>query len=121
MIKLEALENFSLERFKEVKNIKRASKDTFGMIIKGDVFECEKGLADYLLGANPLNRPVVKVIEVEPEIINKDNVSEKLDEALEKLKNEELVETIPVVNKNGVIVDTVVKDKQTKKKKHSKK
>ena len=65
MIKLEALENFSLERFKEVKNIKRAGKDTFGMIIKGDVFECEKELADYLLGANPLGRPVVKVIEVE--------------------------------------------------------
>lgn len=65
MIKLEALENFTLERFSEVKNIERVGKDTKGFINKNDKFECEKDLADYLLGANPLNRPVVKVIEVE--------------------------------------------------------
>ena len=98
MIKLEALENFSLERFKEVKNIKRAGKDTFGMIIKGDVFECEKGLADYLLGANPLNRPVVKVIEVVPEKIKdispkdtkaeSENIKPLNEEKLEKVKKQ---------------------------------
>ena len=69
MIKLEALESFTLERFGEIKNIERAGKDAKGFINKNDKFECEKDLANYLLGDNPLKRPVVKVIEVEPKII----------------------------------------------------
>jgi hypothetical protein len=97
MIKLEALENFSLERFKEVKNIKRAGKDTFGMIIKGDVFECEKDLADYLLGANPLGRPVVKVIEVEP----KKTIEEFKEEVFKKDALEFIEKTKPKKKKSS--------------------
>lgn len=83
----------------------------------GSVFECDKERAEYLLKNN-----AVKIVEEEKiETINKDNVLEKLDETLEKLENEELVETIPVVDKNGIIVDRVAKDKPTKKKKSSKK
>lgn len=71
MIKVEALENFTLSRFNEIKNIQRKKIDTNGKLYEGDVFECNKELADYLLGANALSRAVVKVIEIEPEIEGK--------------------------------------------------
>ena len=32
-----------------------------------DTFECDKEMVDYLTGNNPLNKAVVKVIEVIPE------------------------------------------------------
>jgi len=77
MIKLQALENFTLERFNEVQDIERAGKDQKNWINKNDVFKCGKGLADYLLGDNPLKRPVVKVIEVEPEF-TKDPITKEI-------------------------------------------
>lgn len=76
MIKLKALENFTLERFNEIQDIERAGKEQKNWINKNDTFKCGKDLADYLLGDNPLKRPVVKVIEIEPE------------KTIEKLKEE---------------------------------
>lgn len=68
MIKCEAIKEFTLERFNELKNIQRKSIEVKGKILIGDTFECEKELADYLLGENDKNIVVVKVIEVIPEI-----------------------------------------------------
>lgn len=68
MIKLEAIESFTLSRYNEIKNMQRKSIDTEGRLYEGDIFECEKELADYLLGNNAIHRAVVKVIEVEPEV-----------------------------------------------------
>lgn len=67
MIKLQAIERFTLGRFDELKNIERAGIETHGMIYVGDKFECTRELADYLLGNNALGKPFVKVIEVIPE------------------------------------------------------
>lgn len=67
MIKVEALQDFTLARFDEIENIERAGKDLKGYINKNDKFDCEKELCDYLLGENPLGKAVVKVIEVIPE------------------------------------------------------
>ena len=67
MIKLQATEDFTLRRFSEVKNIERKNKKEDGWLFAGDIFECEKELADYLLGGNHLKRKVVKIIEVIPE------------------------------------------------------
>lgn len=67
MIKLQAIESFTLERFDELENIERVGQDTYGRLNTGDKFECTKDLADYLLGDNPVKRAVVKVIEVIPE------------------------------------------------------
>lgn len=66
MIKVEALQDFTLARFDEIENIERAGKNLKGYINKNDKFECEKELCDYLLGENPLGKAVVKVIEVIP-------------------------------------------------------
>ena len=81
MVKVEVTEEFILERFNELKDIQRISKEQTGRLFVGDNFYCEKDLADYLLGANPLNRPVVKVIEVEPKItINEEEIVKKVFE-----------------------------------------
>lgn len=98
MIKLKALENFTLERFNEIQDIERAGKEQKNWINKNDTFKCGKDLADYLLGDNPLKRPVVKVIEVE----------------YVEYKNAKIV-TITEETKK------VMKEKITKKKKPSKK
>lgn len=66
MIKVEVIEPFTLGRFDELENIERASVETPGKLNMGDKFECTKDIADYLLGDNPIKRPVVKVIEVIP-------------------------------------------------------
>ena len=58
-------------RFNEITNLKRArevdEKAIGNRLMVGDTFECQKDLADYLLGDNPIKRAVVKVIEIIPE------------------------------------------------------
>ena len=67
MIKLEVIEPFTLGRFNELKNIQRKAGETGNLLNKGDMFECEQELADYLLGNNAYKRAYVRVIEVIPE------------------------------------------------------
>lgn len=63
MKKLEALQNFTLKRFNELKNVVRGAKHEEGKLYLGDTFECEDELADYLLGNNDKNLCVVKVLK----------------------------------------------------------
>ena len=100
MIKLQALESFTLARFNEIEMVERAGVNTIGKINKNDVFKCKKDLADYLLGANPLGRPVVKVLEIEVEYVEDKNA--KVVKITEETKK-------------------ALKEKTTKKKKSSKK
>ena len=69
MVKVEAISQFTLGRFDEVKNIIRYEEGNklIGTIYKGDIFECDKDLADYLLGNNGYNRAFVKIIEYIPD------------------------------------------------------
>lgn len=90
MIKLEVIEDFTLSRFDELKNLKRANLSKEGRLFKKDTFECNKELADYLLGENKLKKAFVKIIEVEPKkdskIICEDEEVEKLFEEKPKKK-----------------------------------
>ena len=74
MIKVEVTEDFTLEKFNELKNIIRKTKGQEGKLFTGDIFECDEKMADYLTGNNPINRAVVKVIEV---IHEKENTEKK--------------------------------------------
>lgn len=74
MIKVEVIEEFTLGKFNELKNITRKQKEQEGKLFIGDIFECDEKMADYLTGNNPINRAVVKVIEVIPE---KENTEKK--------------------------------------------
>lgn len=68
MIKAEALVEFTLEKFDELKNVVRKDKsnDENGRIYVGDIFDCDKKMARYLLGDNKADRIVIKILEVYP-------------------------------------------------------
>lgn len=69
MIKAEVIEYFTLQRFEKLKNLVRKDKEEKGSLFVGDTFECDEETAEYLTGNNPLNKVVIKVIEVLPEVI----------------------------------------------------
>jgi len=77
MIKCEVISRFDLKDFGKLKNIQRKSVDVKGSLFVGDTFECDKEMADYLLGNNVLNKTVVKVIEVQevPKVKNIEETS----------------------------------------------
>lgn len=66
MIILEAIVNFSLEKFDEITIEKRANCDEKGYLYVGDTFYCNEKMARYLLGDNPKNVKVAKVVEIIP-------------------------------------------------------
>ena len=66
MVKVEATETFTLERFDELQNIVRKSVDVKGKLFRGDVFECDEKMAEYLNGKNDYNKSVIRVLEVIP-------------------------------------------------------
>lgn len=79
MIKCEAIIDFDLKDFDELKNITRKRKEQYGKLFEGDTFECNKKMADYLLGANAINKAVVKVIEVIPEKVEEPKKEIKIE------------------------------------------
>lgn len=92
MIKVEVIEDFTLERFDELSNIKRIGVETPGRLYVGDVFECAKDLADYLLGDNALKKVVVKLVEVIPEKVETKHKREVETEQPTEVKTEPVIE-----------------------------
>ncbi len=112
MIKCEVIKEFTLKKFDELKNIKRRSIDIKGKLYVGDTFECDKEMADYLMGNNKNRQVVVKVLEVIPEV-----------EATIEYSTEEKEPTVEV-NIKKEFEEKYVKEalkKNTKKKKTSEK
>ena len=68
MIKVEVIEEFTLAKFDEIKNIVRSksTKNEYGRLYVGDIFECKEDMAKYLTGENAKNKIVVKILEVIP-------------------------------------------------------
>ena len=77
MIKVRVIEDFTLGKFNELKNIKRANfnKKEDGHLYVDDVFECSEEMAQYLMEKNAKNRAFVKIVEVVPE--EQENVEKK--------------------------------------------
>ena len=84
MIKVEVIEEFTLGKFNQLRNITRKNndKDETGKLFIGDTFECDEEIAEYLTGKNYLNRAFVKIIEVIPEEVP-ENFKEVIPEKLE--------------------------------------
>ena len=116
MIKVEVLEKFSLKDFDKIQNIKRASVDEMGKLFIGDTFECDEEMAKYLLGENPLDRAVVKVIEVEPIEEATEPVEETIEEVIEPIEDEEVQEEI-----STEIVEEAIEEPKKEKKSNKKK
>ena len=62
---VEATNNFSLEDFYRIRNIKRKNSynNKEGFLYTGDTFECDKLLFEYLSGENDTKKQVVKIIK----------------------------------------------------------
>ena len=87
MIKVKALEGFTLKRFAEIKMVERKNEnDVDGHITKDDVFECPEDLAKYLTNEieNPAKKVLVEVIEIIPE--QKEEVKTKKKTQIKKKK-----------------------------------
>ena len=93
MIKCEVVEEFTLKDFAKLKNIVRKSKNTYGMLYKGDVFECDENMAKYLTGENSKNKVVVKILEVIPEIHIKNEINIDSKKIIEEVNKEKQKET----------------------------
>ena len=85
MIKVEVIKRFDLKEFDKLKNIERKSVDVKGTLFVGDKFECDEEMAKYLTGNNPIEKIVVKVIEVIPE---KEEKTYKKEPIIDETKTE---------------------------------
>ena len=63
---VEALINFTLEKFDEITIENRKNSEKHGQLYVGDTFICDENMARYLLGDNPPKKKVVKVVEIIP-------------------------------------------------------
>lgn len=93
MVKCEVVKEFTLERFNELKNIQRKKFDTKGKLYVGDTFECDKKMADYLMGDNKDKQVVVKVIEVKPIKVKKELVKSLEEVPEEDALSQEITES----------------------------
>lgn len=78
MIKCKVIENFTLEKFNQLENVKKVETRKGNEFGVGDTFECTEKMADYLTGNNALNKTVVKVIEVKPEQVEEAKVEDNV-------------------------------------------
>lgn len=94
MIKLRTIKVFTLEKFNELKNLKRATgSDNYGVLYVGDTFECNEEMAKYLTGDNKLKLKVAEVIEIIPEAVIEPAVIEPIiTEPVTEIKEEPKLE-----------------------------
>lgn len=118
MIKCEVIKDFTLARFDELENIKRKGADVYGALKVGDTFECEKEMAEYLTGNNPIKEVVVKILEVEPEKETElvtEEAEETIEEVIEPIEDEEVQEEISTEIEE--LIEEPKKEKKSNKKK----
>ena len=87
MVKCEVIENFTLAKFDELKNIERLGGGKGNFLKVHDRFECTDEMAKYLTGDNDLKKVVVKVLEVIPneEVKEELPTTEEIDKAYEEI------------------------------------
>ncbi len=111
MIKVKVIENFSLGKFNELKNIVRsnAKQDLEGRLFKNDTFECTEEMAEYLIKTNAQGRPFVELMEIIPEELKEKEKEKGLIKPVEELFKEEK-ETKPK-RKKTTSKKTIAKEK----------
>ena len=92
MIRVEAIADFNLKDFAKLKNIKRKNKAEEGKIFKGDIFECDDVMFNYLTKTNKLNRAFVKAIEVVVEPKEELPIEQTGEEVTQTEETKEIVE-----------------------------
>jgi len=127
MVKCEVIKEFTLKRFKELKNLKRKRIERNGNKLNtGDIFECAKEMAEYLTGNNPENEQVVRIIEVIPEkdakpteiVTEKEEITEEEVQAVVKAIVEESEERKDTVE--NIVNEIIEEAEETEEKKPKK-
>ena len=98
MVKAEAIQDFTLEKFDELKNIQRKWQKQDGKIFTGDIFECTEDMATYLAGGNSKNAVVINILEVIPEKkveLKEDEIANEVTIKAKELKDEKVVDKKP--------------------------
>ena len=112
MIKVKVIENFSLGKFNELKNIVRSNpkQDLEGRLFVNDTFECTEEMAEYLTKTNAQGKPFVEVMEIIPE-----ELKEKAHKIVEKAKEKGIIKPVEELFKEEK--ETKPKRKKTTSKK----
>ena len=102
MVKCEVTEKFTLGndkrfKFEDLEELQRkdTNKNDDNTLYVGDTFLCNEEMALYLGGKNPINKVVVKAIEVIPEKEEKNAVVEIFKTASEGIEEETTAEVKP--------------------------
>ena len=74
MVKVQAIIDFNYKNYTKIKDLQPANKIQEGKIFAGDIFEVEDDEAKYLTGENKNKIVAVKVLEVIPEIKEKEAI-----------------------------------------------
>lgn len=77
MVKVQAIIDFSYKNYTKIKDLQPTNKIQEGKIFAGDIFNVEDEEALYLTGKNKNNIVAVKVLEVIPEIKEKEKITTK--------------------------------------------
>ena len=78
MVKCETIENFTLSKYDELRNVvKKGTRQPDNFFTIGDTFECDEDMAKYLTGGNAKNKKVVKILEIIPAKVIKEEVKEE--------------------------------------------
>ena len=72
MVKVQAIIDFNYKNYNKIKDLQPANKIQEGKIFAGDIFEVEDDEAKYLTGENKDKIVAVKVLEIIPEIKEKE-------------------------------------------------
>ena len=72
MVKVQAIIDFNYKNYNKIKDLQPANKIQEGKIFAGDIFNVEDDEAKYLTGENKNKIVAVKVLEIIPEIKEKE-------------------------------------------------
>ena len=74
MVKVQAIIDFNYKNYNKIKDLQPTNKIQEGKIFAGDIFNVEDDEAKYLTGENKNKIVAVKVLEVIPEIKEKEAI-----------------------------------------------
>ena len=86
MVKVQAIIDFNYKNYNKIKDLQPANKIQEGKIFAGDIFNAEDDEAKYLIGENKDKIVAVKVLEVIPEIKEKEKITTKGKNKINKMK-----------------------------------
>ena len=87
MIKVRTISPFTLKEYNKLSNVKKLFNREPNAFDIGDTFECDEEMVQYLTGKNEQGLVVVEIVEVIPDVKEKEEVKEEIKEKYFKKNN----------------------------------